>query len=357
MAYLVSDLIGGSFLDMGAVAAGEAPNSSEQNDALIRLNQLIDSLNAEGATLPARQIDLFALTSGVPSFTLGPSGSVVTVRPTVALAVRCYLTATGQGRGLRVITDPKDWAALAERGTTFTLPLAVYPDYQVPNVTLHFSPTPTVNATVVLDILESFSTFAPDTPTSLQQSTQSFTLRSSFTMTLTANQSIYQVGPTATGTGAVVRTRPSQILAASAGFGSYRHPIDVIGSAQWEMQLEPDGTPLILPMAAYPVYAFPNATINLWPPPGTGVTAEVQSPLQMPQLATLGTDISTSYPPGWIKMLRFGLAVDLYPEYRRNVGIPPELVNNAGAAKQAVIQANIAAGILTPPPQAAPAGQ
>jgi hypothetical protein len=237
----------------------------------------------------------------------------------------------------------------------------VYPDYQFPNIILHFSPTPTVNATVYLDVLNSFSTFAPDTPANLQQATQNVVMRGQIPITLVANTSVYQLGPTATGTGAVVTTRPAQILAASAGFGTFRHSIDVIGSEQWEAQLEPDNIPLILPMACYPVYGYPNAVINLWPPPGTGVTAEIQSPLQMTKFAALTQDLfntaaaPTGYPsglpPAWIDMLHFVLAVKLYPEYRRNQGIPQELLNNAADAKNAVIAANIAAGVVQPPMQ------
>jgi hypothetical protein len=43
--------------------------------------------------------------------------------------------------------------------------------------------------------------------------------------------------------------------------------------------------------------------------------------------------------------------VKLYPEYRRNQGIPQELLNNAADAKNAVIAANIAAGVVQPPMQ------
>jgi hypothetical protein len=284
--------------------------------------------------------------------------------------VRCYFTSTtggaqaGQGRGLKVITDPKEWASIAERGPNFTLPLMVYPDYTFPYVTLHFAPTPSVNAVVLLDVLNSFSTFAPDTPATIQSSTQNVTMRGQIALTLTAGTSQYQVGPGATassGIGALANvTRPAQILAASAanaGSSAFRHSIDVVGSLQWEQQIEPDGTPLALPMAAYVTYGFPNATVYLWPPAGSNVTAEVQHPQQMAQFTGLSQNIYGTLPPAWLDMLHFALAVKLYPEYRRSQGIPNELVANAQDAMQKVIAANVAAGVYVPPgapPQAPP---
>jgi hypothetical protein len=99
--------------------------------------------------------------------------------------------------------------------------------------------------------------------------------------------------------------------------------------------------------------------MNFWPAPGTGVTAEIHSPRQIVEFATLAT--AADLPPGFLDMLHFNLAVRLYPSYPRQGGIPPELAGNAADSKASVIAANIAAGILqgaqqpqAPPQQQAP---
>ncbi len=360
---LVSDLINLAFLDGNLVAAGETPNPSEYNDSFARLNTLVDSLNAEGATLPSRQIDTYAMSTGLTSFTMGPpggTGTLSTNRPTRVLAARCYSGAFG--RGLKVITDPMEWAALTERGSTFTMPLILYVDYQLPNAMLHVIPAPQgAGISVTLDVLEVNATFAPDTPAELAQMVQTSSVRRTYSINLTSGVGVYPIGPTATGTGSVVGQRPAKVFSASVSNGTFKHELKIVGSAVYEQQLEPDNTALVIPLAIYPVYSYPNATMNFWPPPGAGVTAEIQSPQQIPQFTSLAQDLGPSMaqpipllPPAWLEMLHFGLSVKLYPEYRRNQGIPQELIGNAVDAKKAVIDANIAAGVYVPPQAQAP---
>jgi hypothetical protein len=235
-----------AFKDIGATAAGETPNTSELNDGLDRLNQLITSLNAEGATPWEKRSETRALVSGAQAFTMGPTGEFVTNRPTRVLAARCY---SGQyGRGLRVITDPAEWTSFMERGT-LTLPLSLYVDYQYPNVVLHFTPAPTVGATLLLNVVDAYATLAEDVPPSLQQAMAQSLMRRTLTLTLTANVSAYTLGPG--GSGSFITTRPAKVHSASVGYGNFRHDVRVLGAQEWTTLIEAENVGVVLPLAIY----------------------------------------------------------------------------------------------------------
>lgn len=331
-----------AFKDIGAIAAGESPNTSELEDGLVRLNELLSSLNAEGATCWEKRSETRSLVQGSQSFTMGPSGDMVTDRPTRVLAARCY---SGQyGRGLRVVTDAGEWTSYMERGI-LTLPLSLFVDYQSQNVVLHLTPAPTVAATLTLDLLEAQSSFVDDLPPELAQAMVRTLGRVVRTFTLTPGTSSYTLGPG--GSGSFQVTRPAKVVSASAAYGSFRHTVDVIGSQQWSMLLEAENAGVILPIAIYPQYGYPNATMNFWPCPGSGVTAEIHSPRQISSFAAL--DSVVSLPPGFVEMLHFGLGVKLYPSYPRQGGMPAELAGNAADAKASVIANNIANGVFQSP--------
>lgn len=340
MASTAQTIIVQSFVDLNAVVNGETPASSELNDGLVRLNQLITSLNAEGTVLWEKRSETKANIAA--SFTMGPTGDLVTDRPLRLLAARC--SSGNYGRGLRIITDPVEWAAIMERGT-LTLPLSMYVDYQFPNVILHVNPAPAVAATLTIDTMEAFVTLAPDSPPVQQQSPTSF-MRKSATYVLAPGVTSYNLGPT--GTAGFVTSRPAQVISASVGFAGYRHPLSIIGSTEWEMLLEMENTGIVLPLAIYPVFSYPNATMNFYPAPGANVTAEIHSPRQIAQLAALNTAVDL--PSGQERLLHFLLAIDMFPIYARPGVTLDSLMANATMAKNAVIAANIATG-MGPSPQ------
>jgi hypothetical protein len=341
-------LINGAFLDLGATAAGETPNASESADAFTRLNQLILSLNIEGATLWTEQVDTAPLTAGTAAYTMGPTGAAiwnpavaVTGRPTRINAARC-MVGTTYGRGLKIITDAAEWAAIVERDLALTLPIKCYVDYAYPLATLHFWPAPTVAAVLTIDTIEAFGTIAPDTPAPLQAPMGQTLLRNREVVALIANTGKYTMGPGGT---LAATSRPAQILSMHVGFGAYGHDIDIIGAAEWAALIEAENNGIILPLMLYPQFQFPNATLNFWPVPGAGVTAEIHSPYQIPQFALLSTTIaSLNLPIGFERMLHLALAVDLYPSYRRASGIPPELPGDLADAKAALIAGNVSSG-------------
>jgi hypothetical protein len=78
MATTVSKLITEAFLDMGAIAAGGSPNTDEQDDAFLRLNQLISSWSNEELTVYQQLMSTFNLQAGVDAYTVGTTGTFST---------------------------------------------------------------------------------------------------------------------------------------------------------------------------------------------------------------------------------------------------------------------------------------
>ena len=65
----------------GILFKTEVPSSDEATDALTSLNQLVALLSNENLMIYSRQEEIFPLTGGVASYTIGPGGDFDTQRP------------------------------------------------------------------------------------------------------------------------------------------------------------------------------------------------------------------------------------------------------------------------------------
>ncbi len=85
--------------------------------------------------------------------------------------------------------------------------------------------------------------------------------------------------------------------------------------------------------------AFPLINIRVWPIPAA-VPGSIELSYWTPllQFATVGDTVTL--PEGWFNMLRFNLAVLLYPRHARLGGLPPELAANAQNSKASLVQQN-----------------
>lgn len=64
---------------------------------------------------------------------------------------------------------------------------------------------------------------------------------------------------------------------------------------------------------------YPNGTVNVWPIPDAANTLVLYSEKPVTTFALSTTDFS--FPPGWFRALRKNLAVELAPEYGRDVTV------------------------------------
>jgi hypothetical protein len=75
------DLITNALHDLGVLAKGVAPSSEDLDDAFTALNQWVTDLETQRASMFTQTREVFALTPGVASYTIGPDGAFATVRP------------------------------------------------------------------------------------------------------------------------------------------------------------------------------------------------------------------------------------------------------------------------------------
>jgi hypothetical protein len=131
-------------------------------------------------------------------------------------------------------------------------------------------------------------------------------------------------------------TRPLRLLSAASIYQGVYRPLDLISYAEWQ------GIPerAIAGNVVQKLYldnAYPLAAASLWPKPASSSTSlELVSLKELTGFTNL-TD-TVSFPPGYERALRFGLALDLAPEYGRP--ITPELIALATQAKASLVALN-----------------
>ena len=79
--YTAGDQINRALRLLGVLAEGETPSAATSQDALMALNQMIESWNTERLSVFVTQDQTFLWPAGFISRTLGPSGDFVGLRP------------------------------------------------------------------------------------------------------------------------------------------------------------------------------------------------------------------------------------------------------------------------------------
>jgi hypothetical protein len=332
-----TDLIHSSFRLIGAIAAGETLETNELNDALVSLNQMLAGWSAEKLTVYAIKKETFPL-SGTQSYTMGPSGTFATVRPTQIISARA---STGNyGRHLDIV-DADTWTSTVERDGGINLPIKAFVDYAFPLATVWLWPMPAASTQVELYTMMEYTSF-PVRPNDPVHSFQP--QRLSYTMS--GGVGSFTVGPG----GQLAVTRPARCDAIAVSFGTYRREVPIISAAEWATLLEPSGQPITVPIQMYVQYSYPAVTLNLWPVPGAGGQLEIHSLQAFTQLASL-TD-TVDLPPGYEMAIRYNFAIAILPEYPRST-VDPTVVAQAQAYKASLAQLN-AANLLPAAQGAAP---
>lgn len=130
---------------------------------------------------------------------------------------------------------------------------------------------------------------------------------------MVASNATYQIGDTATGTGAVVTNRPLRIQDAYIRDASGHDTTLKIISRQ-EYDILGDKTTLNVPNQIFYDPALTNGVLTVWPVPQDATNTihlVVQKPLADFNLSTDNPD----FPQEWYQALKWGLAAELAPEY------------------------------------------
>jgi hypothetical protein len=143
MATTAGDQINGALRLLGILAEGETPSAETSQDALVALNQMIDSWNTERLSVFSTQDQVFSWPPNVLSRTLGPTGDFVGNRP-VLLEDSSYFKdpSSGISYGIKFINQ-QQYNGIAVKTVTSTYPQVIWVNMTYPDVEMYVYPKPT----------------------------------------------------------------------------------------------------------------------------------------------------------------------------------------------------------------------
>ena len=138
-----SDLINGALRLIGQLAEGEVPSASASADALVAMQQMIDSWSTERLSIFTTQEQVFTWPAGSLSRTLGPTGDFVGNRP-IQLDDSTYFIdpSTGISYGIKLINQ-QQYDGIAFKTVTSSYPQVMWINTNFPNIDMHIYPVPT----------------------------------------------------------------------------------------------------------------------------------------------------------------------------------------------------------------------
>jgi len=141
--YTANDQINGALRLIGMLAEGETPSDATSQDALLALNQMIDSWSTERLSVFSTQDQIFSWAPGLISRTLGPSGNFVGNRP-ILLDDATYFRdpASGISFGIKIINQ-QQYDGIAVKTVTSTYPQVIWINMDYPNIDMYIYPVPT----------------------------------------------------------------------------------------------------------------------------------------------------------------------------------------------------------------------
>lgn len=134
-----ADLIRSSLRLIGQLAPGRGPSGSEQTDALLALNSMLDAWRLEKLVVWNTPRTIYTLTPGQQTHTLGPGADWQAERPVRLEAAGIILDSTEAP--LLIVRSPQEWALVGPKSMT-AVPGVLYDDNGFPTRGLHFWPAP-----------------------------------------------------------------------------------------------------------------------------------------------------------------------------------------------------------------------
>jgi hypothetical protein len=128
---------------LGILAEGETPSTDTSADALVALNQMIDSWNTERLSVFSTQDQSFTWPTSQITRTLGPSGNFVGNRP-VLLDDSTYFVDSGTGVSYGInFVNQQQYNSISLKTATSTYPQVIFVNMTNPNITMTVFPQPT----------------------------------------------------------------------------------------------------------------------------------------------------------------------------------------------------------------------
>lgn len=150
---------------IGVLSIGETPSDDESADGLTALNAMLDSFANDKQVIYAPSLDVIAWAPSTSSYTVGPTGTVATVRP-VSLLTSCYFDWGGVSYPLEPISVD-EYNEISLKGLNTTIPQYIWCNPTFPDSTITLWPTPSTAISVKLwstKVLQSIPTLTTDLP-------------------------------------------------------------------------------------------------------------------------------------------------------------------------------------------------
>lgn len=142
MEYTAGDQITRALRLLGVLAEGEVPTAEMANDALVTMNQMIDSWNTERLSVYNTIDQVFNWEPGEITRHLGPTGEFVGLRP-VQLDDSTYFRdpQTNVSYGIKFINQ-QQYDGIAVKTVTSTYPQVMWINMEFPNISMTVYPKP-----------------------------------------------------------------------------------------------------------------------------------------------------------------------------------------------------------------------
>ena len=142
MATTAADQINGALRLIGMLAEGEVPSAATSQDALLALNQMIESWNTERLSVFSTIDQVFNWPPSTRVRTLGPTGDFVGQRP-IELDDATYFrdASTNVSYGIKMINQ-EQYNNIAVKTVTSTYPQILWYNATYPDIEIYLYPVP-----------------------------------------------------------------------------------------------------------------------------------------------------------------------------------------------------------------------
>ena len=140
--YTAGEQINRALRLLGVLAEGETPSAATSQDALMALNQMIDSWNTERLSVFSTQDQVFTWPASFISRTLGPTGDFIGLRPVLLDDSTYFRAPNNVSYGIKFINQ-QQYNGIAVKTVTSTYPQVMWVNMTFPDIEMYVYPRPT----------------------------------------------------------------------------------------------------------------------------------------------------------------------------------------------------------------------
>jgi len=154
----LQELINASGRLIGELRGDRSFGVVESGNFLVSMNQMLASWSEAGFGVFQITRELLPST-GAASYTIGPSGTLVTSRP-VSIDSAAVLASSGVQLPIPTIATAADWSQIVDDSATGDFAEMLFPDYGFPNITIRTWPKINSGSTLIMYNLKPLTAFS-----------------------------------------------------------------------------------------------------------------------------------------------------------------------------------------------------